>query len=624
MPAPPPRSRRELTLSRKLLFAAVATVLMLGALEVLLRLVGVPPSPDRTTTWFSDHILLPPLWHERTLDDPDVTWLAAGQAHHFHPFARDKAEDTFRVAVFGGSAAHGYGVLEPGSFPHRLEQQLQRAVPDREIQVINMGTIAWSSQQLLWAGRQLYDIGEWDLIVVYSGHNELLELASWKTYMKPGEHRRYTRVLLLNQRLEGLRLYRVLRAILGKAEPPGLPSTHHDEEPTPPTDPNEIVGGQEELMADLAPGIDPVAITPAMRLDGMNPLPAEERARIGPRERRYAARTYTHNIGKLIGIAREHDTPVILMNPAPNDSHDPAWFPYAGQEGEDFEGAIAHAVAMRGGDEAEPAARAALELRPKDPRAHFEMGTNLLSVGRDEQALHHFIEARRWAEYPNRVMPEVSEAILAFEGSPGVLAVIDIEEFFRLRDPNRFIGYDLVYDHCHPSAPANHLVAAEVAGVVLSSGLLPAQEQPPLADWAEAGWNELTSRAAPDPRLWEWTGLKFLPDRVEYIADFQGDWKDLVAHHEEAVSSLDATPMDWLWAGNARFYDYDVGGALDAWHRAWALDPGLCLAHANSAHALRLVGARKEALRQAEQAVRCEPGNAEYVAARDLLLRLKQ
>ena len=620
----PPRPRRELTLGRKLMFAGVATLLMLGVLELLLRLVGVPPSPDRTTTWFSDHILLPPLWHERTLDDPDVTFLAAGQAHHFHPFAPDKAEDTFRVAVFGGSAAHGYGVLEPGSFPHRLEQQLQRAVPDLEIQVINLGTITWSSQQLLWAARQLYDAGSWDLVVVYSGHNELLELSSWKTYMKPGEHRRYTKVLLLNQRLEGLRLYRVLRAILGKAEPPELPSTHHDPAPTPPTYPNTIVGGQEERMAELEPGIDPIAITPAMRLDGMNPIPCEERARIGDLERRYAARTYTHNVGKLIGIAREHDTPVILMNPAPNDFHDPAFFPYPGEDGERFEEAIAHVEAMRGGDQAEPAGRAALELHPDDPRAHFVMGSNLQSVNRNADALHHFVEARRWAEYPNRVVPEVSEAILAFEGEPGVLAVVDIEELFRSKHPDRHIGYDLVYDHCHPSAPANHLVAAELAGVVLSSGLLTAAEEPPLDAWAKDGWDELTGRTEPDPRLWEWTGLKFLPDGVEYIADFQGDWKDLVRHREEAASSLDATAMDWLWAGNARFYDYDVGGALEAWHRAWALDPGLCLAHANAAHALRLVGARAEALSQAKRAVRCDPTNEEYVAARDLLVRLKR
>ncbi len=622
MPAPE-RPRRELTLRRKILFAGVATLVMLGALELLLRIAGVGPSPDRTTTWFSDHILLPPLWHERTLDDPDVRYMAAGQAHHFHPFAADKAEDTFRVAVFGGSAAHGYGVLEPGSFPHRLEQQLQRAVLEVEVQVINLGTIAWSSQQLLWASRQLWDVGEWDLIVVYSGHNELLELSSWKTYMEPGEHRRYTRVLLLNQRLEGLRLYRALRFVLGKDEPPPLPSTHRDEEPPPPTDPNAIVGGEEERMADLAPGIDPVAITPAMRLDGMNPIPREERARIGPLERKYAARTYTHNVGKLIGLAREHGTPVILMNPAPNDSHDPAFFPYAGEDGEAFETAITHAEQVRGGEEAEAAGKAALQLHPTDPRAHYVMGHNLLSIGRNKDALHHFVEARRWAEYPNRVVPEVSRAIRDFEGRPGVLAVIDVEAMFREKHPDGFIGYDLVYDHCHPSAPANHMVAAEVADVVISSGLLHAPEEPPLDAWAQRGWQELRTRREPDPRLWEWTGLRFEGDGMQYIADFYGDWRAIVADHEEAVASPEATATDWLWVGNARFYDYDVGGALEAWHTAAALEPTLCLAHANSAHALRLVGARREALAAAKLAVRCDPANAEYLASKELLERLK-
>ena len=66
-----------------------------------------------------------------------------------------------------------------------------------------------------------------------------------------------------------------------------------------------------------------------------------------------------------------------------------------------------------------------------------------------------------------------------------------------------------------------------------------------------------------------------------------------------------------------------MGGALEAWHTAAALEPTLCLAHANSAHALRLVGARREALAAAKLAVRCDPANAEYLASKELLERLK-
>ena len=203
--------RRPIGWVRGLIFSALALFLSLGALEFGLRVAGVEGAPDRTTTWFADHILRPPLWTERSVTATAGSSLVAGQQQHFRPFAAEKPKDAYRIAVFGGSAAHGYGVLEPGSFPHRLQQLLQRAVLGREVQVINLGTVAWSSQQLLWASRRIFDISEWDLVIIYSGHNELLELSSWKTFKEPAEHRRYTRTLLLNQRLERLRLYQVLR-----------------------------------------------------------------------------------------------------------------------------------------------------------------------------------------------------------------------------------------------------------------------------------------------------------------------------------------------------------------------------------------------------------------------------
>lgn len=590
---------------------------------MVLRGAGVEASPNRTVTWFSDHILLPPLWHTNTLDAPPVTYQRAGQAHHFHPFATEKADDTFRVAVFGGSAAHGYGVLEPGAFPHRLEQMLQRRVEGREVQVVNLGTIAWSSQQIAWAAKRVLELGTWDLVIIYSGHNELLELSSWKTYMPPGEHRRYTRVLLWNQRLQGLRLYTVARKLLGKAEVPELGSA--DPPDFQEADAQGIVGGHEEELAALQPGMDPVAVTPAMRLDDMNPIERHLRARIGPLERGYAARTFTHNIGQVVEWAHEVGTPVVVMNPAPNDNHDPAWFPYPEDEEEVFAACLRGAEQQHSNEGAVEAAEACLGLHPTDPRAHYAVANALESRGRRPEAVEHLIEARRWAEYPNRVVPEVTEAILAFEGRAGVAGVIDVEALFRARSDGGLITYDLVYDHCHPSVAANWLIAAEVAKLVIDEGILVASGRGTLDAEAEAGFKDLQSRTAPDPRLGEWTGLTWRPGQTpEYIADFQGDWQAIRDAQEEAIESPDATAMDWLWAGNGRFYGYDLAEAVDSWDQAVFLVPTLCLAHANKAHGLRLVGDRAGAYAAAKQAVECDPASEEFRAELALLESLSR
>lgn len=617
----PRRARRPLGWRRGLLFSALALFGVLGLLELGLRVAGVAGAPDRTTTWFADHILRPPLWTERTLNDLGTSTMAAGQQHHFRPFTPAKPSDAYRIVVFGGSAAHGYGVLEPGSFPHRLQQLLQRAVPDREVQVINMGTIAWSSQQLLWAARRIFELPDWDLVVVYSGHNELLELSSWKTFKTPSEHRRYTRTLLLNQRLEGLRLYQVLRSVLGRDEPPPLPA---DSEGMP-------ASPEESKELGLAPGLDPISATPAMRLDDLAAIPREKRARIGDLERAYAASTYRHNVGKIVELAWSHGVPSFLINPAPNDFHDPAWFPRDGKRGARFNALMdeAEALPLEDSQGRVGLAREALDLFD-DPRAHHLLGQTLMSQGDTTGARGHLLAARQLAEYPNRVVPEVSEAVLSFDGEPGVVGVLDAEALFRSESEDRTIGYELVYDHCHPSVEGNWLIAGELAQALLDSadaelaspGENPATDAALLDSWTKAGRKQTREARGEDWRLWEWTGLRYRDDQIEYIADAQGQWQERSEEAEAKVRSAEVSAQDWLVLGNYRFYGYQVEEALAAWREAWSLDQTLCLSRANAAYALRMVGAREKALVEAEVAVSCAPEREDFEAERDLLRRL--
>jgi len=634
------RQRAQIGSVRALLFGLITTVLVLGMAEIGLRVAGVEGATDRTTTWFPDHILNPPLVNVSNADDPDNAIVGAGQSHHFHPFRPTRPDNTFRIAVFGGSAAHGYGVLEPGAFPHRLEQLLQEALPDIEVQVINFGTVAWSSQQLLWANRQLWDLGTWDLLVIYSGHNELLELSSWKTYMKSGEHRRYTRTLLWNQRLEALRLFQVGRRILGRnPEQQALERAALPSETAPPQ-------GDENLQV----GRDPVSAIPAQNLDFLKAVPAEQRARIGSLEHRYAARTYTHNVAKIVAMARDHATPVFLINPAPSDFHDPISFPYEGSEGESVRALLEAGEDLMNSSDwegMEEHARAVLADHD-DAAAMYLLAQSLHYRNRMQEAQHWYIQARAFTEYPNRVVPQVSRAILDFEGQDGVLGVLDAEALFRTRHPDGFIEYQLIYDHCHPSVEGNYVLAGAVARQLLDAGLekLSSAEDIEIDSWVDRGRNAIAARRSPDPRLWEWDGRDYSGENPVYIADFQGDWQIIRERQERAVggatpherrsgddddssggddddsSQGEASALDWLWAGNGRFYDYEVDSALTAWEKAEALDPSLCLVYANRAHALRLVARREASLVAAKKALACDPDNSEFGAAAALLERL--
>lgn len=600
--------RRPLSRGRLVAFSLLSIVFVVVVAEGALRFADVEGAPDRTTTWFADHILNPPLWNEvRSTTVPGRSWMSRGQAHHFKPFPLEKPEGSFRIAVFGGSATHGYGVLEPAAFPHRIEQLLQLQYPKVDVQVINMGTIAWSSQQLLWGARELSKVPGWDFVIVYSGHNELLELSSWKSYMQPGEHRRFTKTLLAHQRLENARIFAAGRRLLSKEKPVQEGATEGQEDP-----------GLSAGFIGPHGGLDPI---PARVLDQYGAVPPEERAKMGPQERDYAARTYTHNIGKLVDIFRGLDVPVLIMNPAPNDYHDPAAFPRTGPKGEEFHALLAEAEEKSSTHEAEVPLRKALELFPS-PEAYFQLAQNLGTQGRRSESEPYYREARRWAEYPNRVVPEVSEAILKFEGREGVLAVLDIEERFRTEDEDRIVDYGLVYDHCHPSVEGSFLIAGEVANAIEGTfDRLGEAVEVDVDAWVAKRRREPLDRSTEDPRLWEWSGLTFDPSMRDptYIADNQGDWTLIRERHEGAVEAETATAMDWLWAGNSRFYGYEVDEAQAAWATARALDPTLCLAWANEAYALRSVGDRKAGLRAANEAVRCAPDDPEFAREQALL-----
>jgi hypothetical protein len=64
--------------------------------------------------------------------------------------------------------------------------------------------------------------------------------------------------------------------------------------------------------------------------------------------------------------------------------------------------------------------------------------------------------------------------------------------------------------------------------------------------WTQDGQAQVLEQTERNPRLWEWTGLTFHPDRVEYIADAQGQWRERSDQAERDVLSrtrrLDSSP----------------------------------------------------------------------------------
>ncbi len=161
-----------LPLKKKLLFYGITfsiPVLFFVILEVILRGVNyhgntdlfidpnIPtaeyriPNPNFASRYF---------FYTKVIPNPSID-----------VFLAEKPENSFRVFAMGGSSAAGYPYGFNGTFSRVVDDVLQDAMPDKNVEVVNVGVSAVNSYTLY---DQLDEILEHkpDAIMIYAGHNE--------------------------------------------------------------------------------------------------------------------------------------------------------------------------------------------------------------------------------------------------------------------------------------------------------------------------------------------------------------------------------------------------------------------------------------------------------------------
>ena len=167
---PPP----ALPLRRKLLFAAVLSLgvlaLLLGGLELGLRLVGYGHSPhffrraktaDGQTVWRENRWALAPFFPGALIRRPQPIRLP-----------EKKAAGTYRIFILGSSAA--MGDPEPSfSLARMLDVMLRAAYPTQRFEVVNAAVTAINSHVVRGIAAECARL-EPDLFIVYEGNNEVI------------------------------------------------------------------------------------------------------------------------------------------------------------------------------------------------------------------------------------------------------------------------------------------------------------------------------------------------------------------------------------------------------------------------------------------------------------------
>ncbi len=317
-----------------------------------------------------------------------------------------KLPGVLRIVTLGGSTVFGTPVRELGIMA-QLDATLRHAL-DRDFEVINLGTPAAGSTFVLGQLELAIADGDPDLLVVLTAHNEFLDRTAEATPVR-------------SWLLERLALLRGLESVTRS-------------KPAPRSD--------AEILPDR---LEPY--------DRASPWFSRVRDR------------YRENLDRIAAIARAADIPLVLCT-APRNLVD--WAP-SREEG----------IAKRGDSEVSTRIESHLEAgrheqarRALDGLGEGDDATRAFFEGRIFAATGDAIAAKRALErasdadpFPWRTLREFNTAIRDRAG-PGV-RVVDVAKTLEDASPDGLVGWDLIYDNCHPTPHGAAIAARSIASTIL-------------------------------------------------------------------------------------------------------------------------------------------------------------
>lgn len=403
-------------------FSVFFTLVVLGAIEGTLRLAGYggyPPTfdevgrlPDGSTLVMTSHA------------GPGSYFFAnRSRAGSLEPdaFVSPKPAGVFRVFLVGASAAKGSPYMPPFTGACMLETMLGDVWPERDVEVINLGTTAVASFPVLGMMTEALEY-EPDLVIVYAGNNEYYGAYGVSSLHSAG-------------RSPGM--IRLIRATRGTAI-----AQFFDERLR-----SRPKGGDETLMEAMV-----------------------GQAAIGPDDPARAAATRNLGvfIGQMIDRCRSRGVPVAVCTPPCSERNlAPLGGPVlAGASEETLAQLRERAARIGAGLEAdaaaaEPAARAMAAEYPRLGTAHYLLGRALFGQGRFDEAAGEFRSAVDLDPMPWRPPSASVEAIRTAAATRGV-PLCDLQRAFREASPGGAVGWELMDDHVHPSLRGQELVARSI------------------------------------------------------------------------------------------------------------------------------------------------------------------
>jgi tetratricopeptide (TPR) repeat protein len=385
-------------------------------------------------------------------------------------FPLTKSPGTYRIFCLGASTTAGYPYGYVGSFSTFLTSRLQALLPDRQVEMINLGLTATNSFTTLDFADELFDY-EPDLIIVYDGHNEFYGALGAASNESVGTWPWLTRFYLT---MVHSRVFVALRDAYN-----GLGS---------------LIRTTDEVVS---------AGTMMERLSRGQYVP------YGSDLYASSLETFRDNMRSLASLCLDHGIPLILSSQVSNLRHQRPFVPAnsahlpPGRRSE-LERLLNTAGTLLGRGDPR-AARShlsdALSLDSLRADVHYELARCLDTLQDKRMALRAYQRARDLDQLRFRTSTEFNDAIRDVAGESGVFFA-DLEAVFCAASPDSIVGRELILEHLHPNARGYFLMAKEYARLMRKHSLLASE-----ADWA-------ASDTVSDEFLWSRRSVTEIDDRA--------------------------------------------------------------------------------------------------------------
>lgn len=430
----------------------------------------------------------------------------------YQTILRDKPAEGFRVFIFGGSATAGLGYSPNVTFARHLERMLRDAYRNHVIEIVNLGIVALSSRQVSLLVKDVVANFSPDLVIVYSGNNEFLEIHAEK----------YARVhaTTLSHLLDMVAETNLSRAL------------------------NRVLhgGGQSPSLAEMDLSHEGLRATQNQIIQDIQ-MSDEEVTEV--------INVYKSNIRDAVTTAKQHAVPILLISVASNwewrgRSDLPAgWL--AELTGTGAAATYAQAVTMLDDKLKNVSDQERHEVLFKRATVHKMMGN--YGAARDD-----FRAAMNVDPHLRRALDTANMRLRTIAETNGV-AFLDMVEELSARNKRKIVGFEQFYDYVHFTPKGAIWAAAAIFETLQEQGIVPVAPQFDSEQCVRDRVTELEQLKSDFLDVYQWLGIGFDLDRIQNRDLWKYD--KMLLELEQLVEKDPDNFRALVYLGNALFFKPD-------------------------------------------------------------------